>query len=95
MGSVRIVFLADSHLGIDQPANPRVRRRRRGDDFMANYQRALDHATSVGCHAVVHGGDVFFRSRVRPELVQAAFAPLKRLANAGIPVFVVPGNHER
>jgi DNA repair exonuclease SbcCD nuclease subunit len=44
---------------------------------------------------VVHGGDVFYRSRVPPDLVQAAFGPLKRLAADGIPVYVVPGNHER
>jgi DNA repair exonuclease SbcCD nuclease subunit len=46
-------------------------------------------------HAVVHGGDVFYRSRVPASLVQAGFAPLKRLADDGIPVYVVPGNHER
>jgi DNA repair exonuclease SbcCD nuclease subunit len=44
---------------------------------------------------VVHAGDVFYRSRVPASLVHAGFAPLKRLADDGIPVYVVPGNHER
>lgn len=44
---------------------------------------------------MVHGGDVFFRSRVPPGLVVRAFAPLKAVADRGIPVCVVPGNHER
>jgi hypothetical protein len=44
---------------------------------------------------VVHGGDVFHRSRVPPSLVFQAFRPLIEIADAGVPVFVVPGNHER
>lgn len=44
---------------------------------------------------MIHGGDVFFRSRVRPSLVMRVFQPLKRIADAGVPVIVVPGNHER
>ncbi len=44
---------------------------------------------------MVHGGDVLFRSKVRPRLVQMAFEPLMRVADAGVPVVVVPGNHER
>ncbi len=44
---------------------------------------------------MVHGGDVLFRSKVRPQLVQMAFEPLMRVADSGVPVVVVPGNHER
>jgi exonuclease SbcD len=44
---------------------------------------------------VVHGGDVFHRARPHPTLVATAFEPLRRVADHGIPVFVVPGNHER
>lgn len=93
--TVRLLFLADTHLGIDLPARPKIARRRRGHDFFANYERALQAAREHQVHAVIHGGDVFYRSRVRAEIVQAAFAPLKRLAEDGIPVYVVPGNHER
>jgi len=93
--TVRILLLADTHLGIDLPARPRIERRRRGHDFSANYARALQAARDHAVHAVVHGGDVFYRSRVPASLVQAGFAPLKRLADEGTPVYVVPGNHER
>jgi exonuclease SbcD len=93
--AIRILFLADTHLGIDMPLRPRIARRRRGPDFFANYERALQAAHDHRVHAVIHGGDVFYRSRVPAKLVQAGFAPLKRVADAGIPVYVVPGNHER
>ena len=95
MDLIRILFLADTHLGFDLPARPRVERRRRGPDFFANTERALAPALRGEVDFVVHGGDLLYRSRVPPQLVDAAFAPLKRVADAGVPVLLVPGNHER
>ena len=92
---VRILLLADTHLGFDLPARPRVERRRRGHDFLANYAAALKPALEGEVDLVVHGGDVFDRSRVLPSLAYQAFEPLRRVADTGIPVFLVPGNHER
>jgi exonuclease SbcD len=77
------------------PARPRVQRRRRGSEFLANFARILDAAVVEKVDCVVHGGDLFFRSRVPADLVQMAFLPIKRVAEAGIPFFIVPGNHER
>lgn len=94
-GPVRVLFLADSHLGFDLPARPRVERRRRGHDFLANYQLALAPALNGEVDFVVHGGDVFDRSRVLPTVAYQAFEPLRRIAEHGTPVFIVPGNHER
>ncbi len=93
--SSRILFLADTHLGFDTPLRPKVQRRRRGDDFTANYRKALQPAFDRQVDLVVHGGDMFFRSRVHPAIVEAAFEPLLHIADQGIPVFIVPGNHER
>ncbi len=92
---MRILFLADTHLGFDAPLRPRVQRRRRGDDFYANYLAALQPAFEQRVDLVVHGGDLFFRSRIHPSLVETAFAPLLRIADLNIPVLIVPGNHER
>ena len=92
---VRILFLADTHLGFDLPVAPRVRRRRRGHDFLAAYQRALRPALAGSVDAVVHGGDLFHRPRVPTTLAVQAFDALRVVADRGVPVFVVPGNHER
>ncbi len=93
--AVRLLFLADTHLGLDAPLRPRVQRRRRGDDFLANYLKALEPALQQEVDLLVHGGDMFFRSRVPPVIVAQAFEPLLRIADSGIPVFLIPGNHER
>jgi DNA repair exonuclease SbcCD nuclease subunit len=92
---VRILFLSDTHLGIDLPSRPRVERPRRGDDFFHCYQAALAPALAGQVDAVLHGGDLLYRSRVPAWLAEAALAPLRRLAAAGVPVLLLPGNHER
>jgi len=98
--SLDILLLADTHLGFDDPMRPRVARRRRGPDFFRGFERALAPALEENrggprFDAVVHGGDLLFRSRVPPSLVHRALAPLLRVADRGTPVFLVPGNHER
>jgi exonuclease SbcD len=92
---VRVLLFADSHLGFDLPVRPRVKRRRRGEDFLANHYRALSPARAGKVDVVVHGGDLFHRSRIPASLVFQAFQPLLEVAEMGVPVFVVPGNHER
>lgn len=92
---IRILFLADTHLGFDYPFRPRVQRRRRGPDFFRNFELALEPAFRGEVDLVVHGGDIFYRSQVPARLVDMAFEPLKRVADKGVPVYIVPGNHER
>ncbi|MGD2067848.1 MAG: DNA repair exonuclease [Gemmatimonadota bacterium] len=93
--TVRVLLFADSHLGFDLPLDPRVERRRRGHDFLANHEGAVAYAREAKVDLIVHGGDVFDRPRVPPSLVYQAFRPLLEAAAGGIPVLVVPGNHER
>jgi DNA repair protein SbcD/Mre11 len=92
---MRVLFVSDTHLGLDLPTRPRVVRRRRGHDFFENFDRALEPARSGDVDVVVHGGDLLYRSRVPAWLAEAALAPLKRLASSGMSVLLVPGNHER
>jgi DNA repair exonuclease SbcCD nuclease subunit len=82
---LRILLLADTHLGFDLPARPRVERPRRGEDFFAAFEADV----------VVHGGDLFYRSRIPAWLAQRVFSRLAALAESGVDVFWVPGNHER
>lgn len=93
--SIKILLFADSHLGFDLPLRPRIQRRRRGEDFFANFQHILKFARRQGVDLIVHGGDLFFRSKVSPGIVDRSYQALLETANAGIPIYLVPGNHER
>ena len=46
---VRVLLLADSHLGFDFTFKPRVQRRRRGEDFFKNFHTALKPALQADC----------------------------------------------
>lgn len=92
---LHVLLVADTHLGFDLPFRPRIKRRRRGHDFFANFERALQPALRGEVDLVIHGGDLFYRSKVPAPLVEMAMAPLLRVAEHGVPVYVVPGNHER
>ena len=95
MDSIRILFLADTHLGFDLPLKPRIKRRRRGPDFFKNYDLALQPAFQKKVDMVIHGGDLFYRSKIPDLLISMAFEPLVKIADSGVPVILVPGNHER
>lgn len=92
---IRVLLVADTHLGYDFPFRPRIERRRRGPDFFSNFERALEPALRGEVDLVVHGGDLLYRSRVPAALVELAMAPLIRVAKKDVPVYLVPGNHER
>ena len=92
---IKLIFLSDTHLGFDYPIRPRIVRRRRGYDFFANFKRVLSYAIRSKADLIVHGGDFFFRSRVPKKIVDLAYDLLLNFANFDIPIYLVPGNHER
>ena len=92
---IKIIFFSDTHLGFDHPIKPKIKRRRRGHDFFANYNRVIDYAINVGADALIHGGDLFNRSKTHVSIIHKAFDELQRAANNNIPIYIVPGNHER
>ncbi len=91
----RILFLSDTHLGFDMPSRPRVSRSRRGEDFFESFERAIAPVTCGEACVLVHGGDLFYRSRVPAWLAERVFGRLADLADRGVDVLWVPGNHER
>ncbi|MFC1683827.1 metallophosphoesterase, partial [Candidatus Zixiibacteriota bacterium] len=93
--NIRVLFFADTHLGFDYPIRPQVKRRRRGQDFFDNFQKVLADAVSSGVNLVIHGGDLFFRSRVPEKIVDLVYQSLLEFGKHGIPLLIVPGNHER
>lgn len=93
--SLRILHLADTHIGAELPVRPRPGRTYRGDDFIDSYRRVLRLANEHAVDLVVHAGDLFDSPAPTPCAVAAAAGPLLELAAAGVPVVLIPGNHER
>ncbi|MBN2829723.1 MAG: metallophosphoesterase [Candidatus Cloacimonetes bacterium] len=95
MKPIKILFFSDTHLGFDYPLNPRVEKRRRGFDFFQHFRNILNTAIREEYDLVIHGGDLFFRSKIPINIIDMVYLDLFDFAKAGIPIFIVPGNHER
>lgn len=96
--ALRVLHIADSHIGAGLPRRGIVRNSRvryRGQDFVDCYHRVLARARECHADLVIHAGDVFDHPRPSQAQVAEACEPLLKLAQDGIPVVVVPGNHER
>lgn len=93
--AIRILFFSDTHLGFDYPVrSKRPAPHRRGEQFFRNFETALAYGVEH-CDLIIHGGDFFHRSRPHPSIVDRAYLTLADAASAGVPIVVVPGNHER
>lgn len=95
--SINFLHLSDTHFGVHYALNPRnLRRRAYGDLF---FQKALDVIeNAISKHKVefiLHAGDFFNRSKPPPAVIDRAVKPFLIGANKGIPIYMVPGNHER
>ncbi|MBE0466984.1 MAG: metallophosphoesterase [Candidatus Desulforudis sp.] len=85
---MRLLYLTDTHIRAGNPPN-------RLDDFPAALRAKLLEVTGLvrelEVHAVLHGGDFF--DQPCPELpVVGEF--VKLFTGMGVPVYVVPGNHD-
>ncbi len=92
---IRILHTADSHIGAQLPARPRNGGPRRGDDFVNGFERVLRLAHQRSCDLVIHAGDLFNSPDPSSRALAAGAESLLKLAAGGIPVVIVPGNHER
>lgn len=93
--AIRILHTADSHIGADLPLRPRINRPRRGDDLVQSFSKVLHVAAEQDVDLVIHCGDLFDTPRPSSRALVAATQPLLHLATQGIPIVIVPGNHER
>ena len=91
---IKIIFLADSHLGFDYPLRPKKVKRRRGIDFFTNFDHILSYAKDNKADLVIHGGDLFYRTLVPAPIIDMVYERIFDFAQAGIPIVIVPGNHE-
>jgi hypothetical protein len=62
---------------------------------MESFRRVMRGAIEREVDLVIHAGDVFDSPRPNVRALAAAAGPMLEVAAAGIPIVIVPGNHER
>jgi len=87
--AIRFLHLADTHVGARHPGGGGA------DPFSSNLRRALSPARHGRVDLVLHGGDLFHRSRPPPRFLMEVATAITEAAEGGAHVVLVPGNHER
>ncbi|MFN2384166.1 MAG: exonuclease SbcCD subunit D [Gemmatimonadota bacterium] len=91
--SIRILHLADAHLGAPLANFGDYARQRHAEQEEA-FTRAIDHALAERVHLVLIAGDLFDTFRPDPASVNLVRRQLGRLREAGIVIAGVPGTHD-
>jgi DNA repair protein SbcD/Mre11 len=93
---LRIIHFADLHLGVENYGhiNPDTGLSSRLEDYLKALDQVVEYAASNRVDLVLFCGDAY-KSREPSQTQQREFARrIKRLSEAGIPLFLLTGNHD-
>jgi exonuclease SbcD len=93
---MKIIHFADLHLGVENYGriDPATGLSSRLNDFLAAFDQLVDFALEKSADLVLFCGDAY-KTREPSQTHQREFARrVSRLATAGIPVFLLIGNHD-
>jgi exonuclease SbcD len=95
---LKFIHTADTHLGFEitkiAQSDPGGRRNR-ADSMFENFVSIVKHGIEIGADLFIHSGDLFNKYYIPREVLDELVRPFKDLVRAGIPVLLIPGNHER
>jgi DNA repair exonuclease SbcCD nuclease subunit len=95
---LKFIHTADTHLGFEitkiAQSDP-LGRQNRADAIFGNFVAIVAHAIEEGADLFIHSGDLFNKYYIPREVLDALIRPFMDLVKAGIPVLLIPGNHER
>lgn len=97
-GLLRFIHTADTHLGFEITKTVRYHqegRRKRSDSIFENFLRIIQYTIEVEADLLIHSGDLFNKYYIPRKTLDELIQPLSDRARAGIPVVIIPGNHER
>ena len=93
---IKLLHLADLHIGMENYGriDPSSGLHTRLIDYLARLDEAIDFGLSEGVDAVLIAGDIY-KNRTPNPTHQREFAKrIRRLHRAGLPVFILIGNHD-
>ena len=93
---MRIVHFSDVHIGVENYGrpDPETGLSTRLGDFLASLDEVVDYAIDEGADLALFCGDAY-KSRDPSQTHQREFAKrVARLSTAGVPVFLLLGNHD-
>lgn len=86
---MQFAHISDTHLGVRQ-----FDCEQREQDIYDAFLEAVDKIVEERVDFVLHTGDLFEHSKPPIKAIVVAQEGFKKLSEAGIPVYIIPGNHE-
>ena len=87
---MKFLHISDTHLGYRQYGLLE-----REQDFLDAFNEAIDIAIDEEVDFIIHTGDFFHTSRPSNKTILDSLNLLNRLNDAKIPMYCIPGNHDR
>ena len=94
---LHLLHLADIHFGMENYGrlDPASGLNRRLLDFSSSVHTAIDYALDHDVHLAVFAGDIYKHRDPDPSWQRAFAGCVRRLAEAGVPVVILVGNHDQ
>lgn len=89
MSSFKFTWMSDTHVGYRQYG---LERRER--DFQLSFINAVQTAIDTGSKFIIHSGDIIHNNRPTAQTIMCLKKAHDMLREAGIPMWVVSGNHD-
>lgn len=90
MSTLKFIHCSDIHLG-----RQRMGGKLPPEDFATALKYVVGYTLKQGADALLIAGDLYDSPNIQPPVLLQATECLKPLQQAGIPVFVIEGNHDR
>jgi exonuclease SbcD len=93
---IRLLHFADIHVGMENYGglDPTTGVNRRVLDFLERFDELIEYGFARDVDLVIFAGDAYKRRRPSPTYQRAFARRVKRLADAGVPVVLLVGNHD-
>lgn len=96
MDKIRLLHFADLHIGTENYGrlDPKTGVSGRVLDFLQRFEELIDYGLERDVDLVIFAGDAFKTRDPNPTYQRAFARRVKRLADAGVPVVLLVGNHD-
>jgi exonuclease SbcD len=96
MERIRLLHFADLHVGMENYGrlDPKTGVSGRVLDFLARFDELIEYGLQRDVDLVIFAGDAFKTRDPNPTYQRAFARRVKRLADAGVPVVLLVGNHD-
>ncbi len=96
MDKIRLLHFADLHVGMENygKLDPRTGINQRVLDFLHRFDELIDYGLEREVDLVIFGGDAYKRRAPNPTYQRAFARRVKKLADAGVTVVLLVGNHD-